>query len=519
ADACCPIRYGEALVKICHSYANAEEEVGQRITIIESCWIQARLQIDVILSIQNVLDPEHLRVQDDLFGILGSKLSIAVVKVEKVMKNDSDIRPGLLGIRSRVNKLKYAVWAKDSLDEVIKSLEEWQRRASPSWFLILRIADPLIDKELRNIAEDVRDTLRSEPEQAISIFLSPPPEQQPLEYMDIPFCTARAARFTHRIGRDRQWLIIDRLKCRRGTNIRELKQDVRSLARKLTRSDALTFGLLNCKGVMAILEAPHSRAIRSFDFVFRIPDGMEILQSLRQLLLNQEANLTLAIRIQIAKEIAKSVNYVHMFNFVHKNIRPESLLCFEDPRGEKSSTFLVGFDSFRNVDGSTWLISDSRWEKNLYRHPSRQGEFPEDAYHMQHDIYSLGVCLLEIGLWESFVSYTTDASPRPIYGEPFKRFQTWLEVSNQSVARSTNREANTGIIASMLKEYLTMLAREKLSLTMGDRYAKAVMTCLTCLDESNEDFGYDSGVLDNDGALVGVRFVDKILSTLNEISV
>ncbi len=29
-------------------------------------------------------------------------------------------------------------------------------------------------------------------------------------------------------------------------------------------------------------------------------------------------------------------------------------------------------------------------------------------YQMQHDIYSLGVVLLEIGLWTSFVTYAED---------------------------------------------------------------------------------------------------------------
>jgi hypothetical protein len=32
---------------------------------------------------------------------------------------------------------------------------------------------------------------------------------------------------------------------------------------------------------------------------------------------------------------------------------------------------------------------------------------------MQHDIYSLGVVLLEIGLWESFISYPLQSSPSP----------------------------------------------------------------------------------------------------------
>jgi hypothetical protein len=49
-----------------------------------------------------------------------------------------------------------------------------------------------------------------------------------------------------------------------------------------------------------------------------------------------------------------------------------------------------------------------RWDRNVYRHPLRQGHDLTEKYRMQHDIYSLNVCLLEIGLWESFVEYVPE---------------------------------------------------------------------------------------------------------------
>ncbi|CAG8970828.1 hypothetical protein HYALB_00001616 [Hymenoscyphus albidus] len=55
-------------------------------------------------------------------------------------------------------------------------------------------------------------------------------------------------------------------------------------------------------------------------------------------------------------------------------------------------------------------LGDETIERNLYRHPSRQGAIPADEFIMQHDIYNLGVCLLEIGLWESFVTYDSNDS-------------------------------------------------------------------------------------------------------------
>jgi hypothetical protein len=39
---------------------------------------------------------------------------------------------------------------------------------------------------------------------------------------------------------------------------------------------------------------------------------------------------------------------------------------------------------------------------------------------------------------------------------------------------------------------------------MGDRYAEIVVTCLTCLDKSNTDFGDDSEFEDAEDVLIGL---------------
>lgn len=43
------------------------------------------------------------------------------------------------------------------------------------------------------------------------------------------------------------------------------------------------------------------------------------------------------------------------------------------------------------------------WFKDIYRHPDQQGANIKTQHNMGHDIYSLGVCLIEIALWETFV--------------------------------------------------------------------------------------------------------------------
>jgi hypothetical protein len=89
---------------------------------------------------------------------------------------------------------------------------------------------------------------------------------------------------------------------------------------------------------------------------------------------------------------------------------------------------LVGFGNFRDAEGGTLRSGDTLWEKNIYRHPRRQGQKPQDDYIMQHDIYSLGVCLLELGLWESLLFRKERAwFPHPLYCSGSRTFASNLD--------------------------------------------------------------------------------------------
>jgi hypothetical protein len=54
---------------------------------------------------------------------------------------------------------------------------------------------------------------------------------------------------------------------------------------------------------------------------------------------------------------------------------------------------------------------------------------------------------------------------------------------------------------------------------MGDIYAGVVLACLTCLDPGNQGFGDEEHLKDEDGILVGVRFIEQILMELDKISI
>jgi hypothetical protein len=158
---------------------------------------------------------------------------------------------------------------------------------------------------------------------------------------------------------------------------------------------------------------------------------------------------------------------------------------------------LIGFDVVRNAEGRTNLVNKYKWQSEIYKHPSRQGSHP-DYYAMQHDIYSQGVCLLKIGMWETLIAYSSFGVTHP-----------------SSVFDHDPRQTD----ASSVKDYFIHLSRSiALRGKMGTKYSEVVQTCLTCLDENNCDFGDEEDFEGDDGIVVGVRYLEKVMDKLNDIS-
>jgi hypothetical protein len=134
---------------------------------------------------------------------------------------------------------------------------------------------------------------------------------------------------------------------------------------------------------------------------------------------------------------------------------------------------------------------------NLYRHPSRQGEYPEEEYIMQHDIYSLGVCLLEIGLGTSFVP-----KAQGIDGAANEDESLALGLNDVEVHRPSHA-------AYSRKSKLLELATDNLRRMMGPKYTDLAISGITCLN-GNSTFGNMRDLYDKDGILVGVRYIEKV---------
>ncbi|KAI1470141.1 uncharacterized protein F4812DRAFT_421633 [Daldinia caldariorum] len=168
---------------------------------------------------------------------------------------------------------------------------------------------------------------------------------------------------------------------------------------------------------------------RQFYFVQSPPSQIDEVLTLEEMIVRapyshilskNKAWLPLNQRFTLAKRLAEAVFFLHTAGFVHKNITPTSIICLQRSSADDSARFpssigdpyISGFDLIRSNDGLSDLgaalnLSSSNRHLNqrnafVFQHPDRLQ--PEGGklkrYTKNHDIYSLGVVLLQIGLWE-----------------------------------------------------------------------------------------------------------------------
>jgi hypothetical protein len=507
---------------LCSSLKHASAQVSERSVRLDNNLVQFELQLNFLQRIQHVMEEAHREVYTQTLQVLQNKLETVVSLMRGLLKPLPVNEDAMLSPTYEVKRWKYAS-KKGGLDEAIGELEEWQRLANQSWFLLLRIADTQVDQALATSGGTsepstgraipattvIRAGLRgnngySQGTSASGHVNLPASHLKDMTVQPVRFCDGIAvATKSHSDGSASRY-ILNYIQCEPGKKPETLKRNVRDLVRKLQVDEPYTFGLLKCKGFVTESIAAGLVNHISLTLIFKEPPAAHNPRSLRDLLLNTPSVTSTTRRLNIARNLAKSVGYVHTFGFVHKNIRPESVLIFDSDIRQVHSAFLVGFENFRRDEGWTQRQGDDVPDKNLYRHSTRQGFAPSDDYEMRHDVYSLGVCLLEIGLWGSFVEYdpTTAAhSISRLLVAPFMK----------------GKEVTLVMPRDEAKHRFVALAQSTLRGSMGDKYAEIVETCLTCLEPGNIDFGDDKAFEDEDGIIVGARYIEKVLLRLSRL--
>ena len=163
-------------------------------------------------------------------------------------------------------------------------------------------------------------------------------------------------------------------------------------------------------------------------------------RSLTHLLDNVDAVLDLGIRFGLAKKLMYSIVVLHTCGWLHKNIRSKNIFFFparpadgkgfENHRKDIGRPYIMGYGLSRPDDVPEVIQRDGHmvrgrrkeeisrvfrndeWgsnvdenpQRNIYQHPDKLAK-PSRRFRHSYDIYSLGLVLLEIGLWQNLQTF------------------------------------------------------------------------------------------------------------------
>jgi hypothetical protein len=243
---------------------------------------------------------------------------------------------------------------------------------------------------------------------------------------------------------------------------------------------------------------------------FRRNDANFVDQVLAHARSDRRTRHSLDHRLRVATQLAQSVLYVHSAQLVHKHISPENILLLTRAGADKYGSFpyalgdpfLIGFDRTR----SEKTVSTGKGELDiadcLYHHPERWGRISGMRFSMLHDIYSLGIVLLEIALWDSMIVWL------PKEFGLSERYIAWKFIRCMFDEREgclkqkyTAVDVQTELI-SFAKRYVPSI--------MGEGYTNVVVSCLS------GDF--KAADVDNfkDGG-IGFRYMIHVISKLERL--
>ncbi|KAH6668855.1 hypothetical protein B0J14DRAFT_151694 [Halenospora varia] len=183
-----------------------------------------------------------------------------------------------------------------------------------------------------------------------------------------------------------------------------------------SRSSAiLNLRLLNCEGYC------HDSKKARLGFVYAVPKGVESRQSHRRLNAlmkeyedNKLNSPPVGDRMELAKVLCKTMIDLHTAKWFHKSLSSFNILLFPDVEDSKddgdseemkplkytiTEPYIVGFNNSRPDSPKEFSEPASgSQEIRRYWHPDYKNVVNQKFTH-EFDYYSLGIVLLEIGLW------------------------------------------------------------------------------------------------------------------------
>jgi hypothetical protein len=192
-------------------------------------------------------------------------------------------------------------------------------------------------------------------------------------------------------------------------------------------------------------------------------------------------------RFFLAHALALTVLNIHSSGWVHKNLWSHGIIVVPSAnRSQQSGSqhlipYVAGWGIARPSSAkATEMKPNHEFESNLYRHPKRQQQ-PLIKYTFIHDVYSLGVLLMEIGLWNTVINI----------------FQSEIEW-----AARKRRAPRIDLVQVAWAETLKADVQRE----MGDVYAEAVDHCLM------STFGVDKD--DANETNLAIRFTNLVVDAI-----
>ena len=253
-------------------------------------------------------------------------------------------------------------------------------------------------------------------------------------------------------------------------------QDTTTLLARHLGKNWTTGGVLQCLG---FLTDPR------LELVFRIPSNLKNPRSLKSLIARKNGNESASkpaihSRLLLAMALSEAVLSVHSARLVHKSIQPETILLFEKWNEDKTQCngetslgvpILTAWSMSRKTDELSSRGGEDDWMKNIYRHPQRQGLQLEKRYHVGHDLYSLGVCLMELGLWEPLI--TADNDKPPTMSDRYCDMAWKTKCIDPEGVGVLKRLVKPTVV----QEVMIGLAEHDLGQEMGKAFSRVVLAC------------------------------------------
>ncbi|KNG48179.1 hypothetical protein TW65_05087 [Stemphylium lycopersici] len=165
------------------------------------------------------------------------------------------------------------------------------------------------------------------------------------------------------------------------------------------------------------------------------------------------ARPSIGTRFLIARALTTTLLESHASGWVHGNVQSRSISMLPRSLNDlELSPFFVGWGVLQPLEANYFPL-----EPNLYRHHDRFGR-PFSEYANEHEVYSIGVVLLELGLWRTMAR---------VFARRLEKFAIFGAAQQHDLF---NR------IHNAMLDWANSIEIER---EMGKSYAQVVLKCLT----------------------------------------